>query len=319
MSKRYDRHVLTVGAEFRDNFQLDQSSYDIYDVYLDDQRDSQNSALFIQEDFSLSDRIRLVGGLRYDESTDFDGEVNPRAALIYSLPESLPGETVLKISHGQSFRAPNAYELYYDDGGFTNKAALRLEPETISTNEVILEHYFNPSLIGIFSVYDYEIDDLIEQSLDPADGLLIFANVGQIDARGISLALEGRWADSITGRVSYTSQVAEDAQTGTRLTNSPRNLIKVNLMVPLFDDRARAGLEVNYMSERSTWSGRYADSATRVNLTLTSKEFVPGLTASASFYNLLDEEYADPASQEHRQDMLPQLGRTYRVSLSYRF
>jgi len=319
LSRRFKRHVVTMGAEFRDSFRLDQMSYDIFDVFLDDQRDSTNSAMFVQEDFSLSKSIRLVGGLRYDSSSDFDGELNPRAALIYSLPASLPGDTVLKITHGRSFRAPNAFELYYDDGGFTNKAALTLEPESISTNEVILEHYFNPNLIGIFSLYDYKIDDLIEQALDPLDDLVVFANVGRIDASGASLALEGRWASRLTGRVSYSAQTAEDARTGTRLTNSPENMFKVNLMTPLFNDRLTAGLEISYVSERLSWAGTYADSATRVNLTLTSKEVVPGLRASASVYNLFDELYGDPASQDHSQPILPQPGRTYRISASYRF
>jgi iron complex outermembrane receptor protein len=319
LSKRFDRHVLTLGAEYRDNFQLDQKSLDIFDVYLDDQRDSNNAAVFLQEDFTLTDSLSLTGGLRYDDHKNFGSDVTPRVAIIYSLPDSLPGDTILKISHGDAFRAPNAYELYYDDGGFTNKGALVLEPERISTNEIILEHYFSDNIIGVISFYDYRIDDLIEQVTDPIDGLLVFSNVGRIDARGASLSLEGRWADWITGRVSYSSQTTEDARTGTTLTNSPRDLIKANMMVPLFDDRVTAGLEMQYISDRRTWSGRYADSATRVNLTLTSKDFVPGLSASASFYNLFDEQYGDPASQEHLQDILPQQGRAYRINLSYRF
>ena len=89
--------------------------------------------------------------------------------------------------------------------------------------------------------------------------------------------------------------------------------------MPLFNDRVTAGLEIQYTSKRLSWAGRYADSATRVNLTVTSKEFVAGLSVSASFYNLFDEQYRDPVSEEHLQDILLQQGRTYRVNLSYRF
>jgi outer membrane receptor protein involved in Fe transport len=46
---------------------------------------------------------------------------------------------------------------------------------------------------------------------------------------------------------------------------------------------------------------------------------------SASIYNLFDTDYADPASEEHVDDLgrrlvqIPQNGRNYRLKLTYRF
>ena len=56
-------------------------------------------------------------------------------ALIYN---PLPA-TTLKLLYGQAYRAPNAYELYYQDGGRTIEAPEHLDPETIQTWEFVAE------------------------------------------------------------------------------------------------------------------------------------------------------------------------------------
>jgi iron complex outermembrane receptor protein len=43
------------------------------------------------------------------------------------------------------------------------------------------------------------------------------------------------------------------------------------------------------------------------------------LTASASVYNVFNALYADPGSEEHRQDAIRQDGRSLAVRLGWRF
>ena len=56
-----------------------------------------------------------------------------------------------------------------------------------------------------------------------------------------------------------------------------------------------------------------------VNLTLFSQNLVKGLELSGGVYNLLDREYEDPATPRHKQDVIEQDGRAFRVKLTYRF
>jgi len=56
-----------------------------------------------------------------------------------------------------------------------------------------------------------------------------------------------------------------------------------------------------------------------VNFTLFSHNLINNLDLSASVYNLLDRHYSDPASQFHVQNIIEQDGRSFRVSLTYRF
>ena len=73
------------------------------------------------------------------------------------------------------------------------------------------------------------------------------------------------------------------------------------------------------MSARRTLAGAQAGSSMVANLTLLAPRIRGRFDVSASVYNLFDERYADPGSQEHRQDLIPRDGRNFRLKVSCRF
>jgi iron complex outermembrane receptor protein len=52
---------------------------------------------------------------------------------------------------------------------------------------------------------------------------------------------------------------------------------------------------------------------------LFTQNLIKNLDFSATVYNLLDEQYADPATHFHLQDQIPRDGRSFRLKLTYRF
>jgi len=73
------------------------------------------------------------------------------------------------------------------------------------------------------------------------------------------------------------------------------------------------------MSNRKTLAGRHTPGFFLTNVTLFSQHLVKGLEISASVYNLFDTHYGDPGAEEHRQDVIPQDGRSFRFKLTYGF
>ena len=310
------RHTLALGAEYRRNARQDQYNHDLdpYQLYLDDRRTSTNWALYAQDEIKVHQRVLVNVGLRHDQYDTFGGTTNPRAAVIYT-PASA---TTLKLLYGEAFRAPNAYELFWrqDALGKPNPA---LRPETNQTSELVVEQALGTAVRIGATVFTYRIDDLITQQTDPLDDLLVYNNVERIAARGLEVESEGRWSNGVTARSSWTWQHSENAATDERLTNSPAHVAQFLVRAPVTRRALSAGFEARYLSERLTISGGRVEPLFVANATLLALHRRSGLQVSASVFNIFDRRFADPASEEHRQDSIVQNGRSFRLNVVYRF
>ncbi len=311
-----ENHRISVGGEYRGNLGSSQSNYDLspYYPYLNDNRHSRTFGLFVQDEYRILKPLLLNVGVRYDNYDRFDS-VNPRASLIYQPTPT----TTFKLIYGRAFRAPNSYELYYDDGeSMMNNS--RLKPEKISTYEAVWEQYystvFNTTVSGFYS----RIDDLITQTeYSTSNPVLIFRNLDKVDSVGVELTLQGKWENGLQGRLSYSWQETTLVKTGERLSNSPQNMVKANVSIPLYKTLLFISPELQYASPRLTLAGNRTRDAVLVNVTLLSRDLVKGVEASASVYNLFDVSYGDPAGTGYRQDSIRQDGIDFRFKLTYRF
>jgi iron complex outermembrane receptor protein len=319
-SKRLlDKHMVVLGGEFRDNLDQDQAYYDIKNVHasqtFSSDEDSTSWAVFIQDDFKLLDNLVISAGLRYDDYSTFGGSTNPRVAVIYNPLE----KTTIKFLYGSAFRAPNAYELYYDDGLY-QKGNSDLDPEEIETYEVVLEQYIGDHFRTVLSGYYYELEDLIQQKIDPADDLAYFDNIGKVDAWGIEFEMEGKFHYGIASRISYTYQETENQETDDELANSPKHLAKLNITVPVWREKVFLGIEQQYTSSRKSYYGDEELGGFAVtNLTLFAQQLYQGLEVSASVYNLFDKKYDSVGGAEHLMTGIEQDDRNYRLKISYLF
>ncbi len=316
-SRLWSIHRVILGAEYTDNLRQDQKNYDAapsYALYLDDRRRSQIWAVYAQDEFAFPGiRNMLVNaGLRLDHYDTFNDTYNPRAALIYNPVEA----STFKILGGTAFRAPNVFELYYVSP--TNMSNPDLKPEKIQTGELVYEYRNEDHFRATATGYYYRIKDLINQT-EAMPGVTMFRNIDQVEARGLEVELEKKWASAAEGRISYTVQRAVDKQTGSTLTNSPGHLAKLNITVPLAGDVLFASIEEQHTGKRKTNAGDYARDFYSTNLTLYSRRLMKGFELSASVYNLFDVKYGDPVSSDLVQNTIQQDGRMYRVKLTYAF
>ncbi len=311
LSKRlWEKHLITVGAEYRDDFRQDKRVFDQHNTYTDIYANRQSHGLFVQGDFTLRTNLHLNGGVRYDKYGDFDAAFNPRLALIYHPFQP----STFKVLYGTAFRSPNFLEL--SDRRFQN-----IKPERITSYELVYEQGLGQHLRSSLSGFYNQMDDLIVFSGGN------FANVNA-ETRGMELALEGNWSGGLRSRASYTLQQTENQSSSQAFPDSPTHLFKFNLSVPLVKEKLFASLEYQFTSSRDTEftsgagvgvPGVDAAGFGVVNFTLFSQNLVKNLELSASVYNLLDQAYSDPATRFHVQDQLPRDGRTFRLKLTYRF
>jgi iron complex outermembrane receptor protein len=309
------RTVLTVGAEYRDNYRQAQKTYspEPPTVWFDTERSSHRLGVFAQNELTLFTPLILYTGVRHDWYDTFGTATSPRIGVIYN-----PGEaTTLKFLLGRAFRAPNEYELHY--GSRIYKLNPGLGPERIETIELAVEHRIGNSLRLTASGYRNQITDLITLERDPADDLLVFRNVGRIDSDGLELGLSWNRGRTMTADLSATWQATADHETGAALTNSPRRMAKLRLVAPLSKDRLSAGMDAHYVRARGTLAGAEAKEYVLTNLTLLAPRLFQRFETSASVYNLFATKYGHPGSEEHAQDIIQQDGRSFRVKATLRF
>jgi iron complex outermembrane receptor protein len=306
---------LSVGAEFRDNFQQDQGNYDVkpFAQYFSDSRTSNVASLYAQDEIRLRTNLILNIGLRYDHYSTFGGTTNPRAALIYNPWET----TTFKFLYGQSFRAPNMFELYYDAPG--NQANPSLRPETVKTAELVWEQYLPRNLVLAVTGFDYPIRHLISQRVDPASGSAFYANAGSLNLRGLDFAISRSVPGGLGGRLSYSFQEATYATTRMAVTNSPKHLIQASLSVPVVRRKLFASMDLQYVSKRATLAGPYAVAYVVPNFTLFHRSVSEKWEFSASLYNAFNQRYADPAGNGLAENEIVQDGRTFRIKVGYTF
>lgn len=318
VSTAWSGQKLMAGVETRQDLERRIFNYDAlpYLSRIDKNPKKRTYALYLQDEITLNEQLILNAGIRHDHDSESGNSTNPRLAMIYKAQP----ETTLKLMYGTAFRAPNAYERYYDFGFVLNPD---LKSERIKTTELAIEHLFREDLRGTASLFSYKIDNLIGLTTLPGGGLS-FQN-SNMEARGLELEAERVWTDDSRLKGSISWQRAKSSDTGEWLSNSPRRLAKLNYTTPVFGDAARLGLEMQFVSARLNTLGNQVGGHGIANLTLGSHKFAKNLEVYASVYDLFDRRHADPASDEH-YDSIPrslesiqQDGRNFRVNMTYKF
>jgi outer membrane receptor protein involved in Fe transport len=300
---------LTVGAEYRSDTRADYHSFDAGATSFQGNFPFDVASFYLQDEFQVTPSLAVTAGLRHDHYSTTGSSTNPRAAIVFN---PTPSSTA-KLLYGRAFRAPNIYETRYGTGANPD-----LEAERIETIEAIWEQRLSPSFFGTISLYQSRITDLIDQTVDPADGVFQFQNVGAALARGAELGFTARFAGGLSGYASYAYQKAQDGPGGAELTNSPDQAVKLGVSCPLVGPLRISG-ELLYERGRLTVQDSRTASYFLSNLTLSVDPGQLPVRVLAQVRNLFDVDYGTPGGFQHRQAAIGQDGRNYALRLEYRF
>lgn len=311
----FKRHKVAFGTEFRQDIRQQQINYDLqpYFLYFDSHRSARVGALYFQDKYFMRKNLSLVVGLRSDWYASYGNALSPRAGLHFNPTPN----TDLKANYSWAFRAPNDYEAFYA-GNNSNTANPALKPERIRSLEVDVKRRFGKTYYVSGAGFLNQIDDLIAPSIDPLTGHLLYLNSTPVQTKGIEYELGAKWPGGLEGSISHSIQHTRDVLTDVDLANSPRQLAKVNLSVPLAQRKLFASVDAQYTSRTRTVAQTELGGFLVVNLTVFSRKITEKLDFSGGFYNLLDKRYADSAGLEHVQVSIPQDGRSFRIKLNYR-
>lgn len=308
-------HKLMVGLEYQNNSRIDQYSEELGppNLRIDIPGSGWRAGVYVQDEWSLNDRLTATVGLRVDDNNVVRAELSPRLGLIWNASTT----TTVKALYGRAHRAPNAYERDYDNHGYTHTGNPGLKGETIDTVELVLDHQLTPDASVRASIYRWKLKDLIVQEVNPESGLLQFRSGSDVTADGIELSgsQTWRWGGHLRGSLTYQDAVSES---GFPRNSAPKWLGKLNFSTPLFDSGVQMGAELQYTGRRHGPAGYDMGGYWLSNLHFSKLMWTKGLTLSAGIYNLFNERYEHPLAVSW-SPAVEQDGRSVRLMATYSF
>ena len=133
------------------------------------------------------------------------------------------------------------------------------------------------------------------------------------------MEVTGNLPADLSGRASYSHTRTIDSASGLPPPNSPANLVKFNLSMPLLRKRLSVAADGQYTGSVTTLAGNTLGGFSVLNATVTAHIFGKHADISASAYNFLNKRYSFPGRPEDPEDSLVQDGTTFRVKLTYRW
>lgn len=155
---------------------------------------------YVQLDHGLLDeRLRLVGAVRYDDHTNYSGQLSPKASAVYSLTP----EHKIRAGYNRAFKSPTILENYLlisqilrgNRNGYTIRNAEGevvstidpLEPEEVNAIEIGYKGAISRRLFVDAVIYNSWYRNFISpltQVANPAQGTIGYTADGQVVAAG---------------------------------------------------------------------------------------------------------------------------------------
>lgn len=258
-------------------------------------RADQDSA-YVQFQWAALASLNFTAGLRYDDHAQYGDKTLGQVAAAWSLND---GDTVIRASWGQGFRAPGLYELYSEYGNLT------LQPEEFDAWEVGVQQAFgDKASIGV-TYFNRVADNEIRYfgctgAPDPlcsVNGVArwgYYTNVQKTEAQGIEVSgkIAITPAFQIAANYTWTEALnASGANKGKHLTRRPEHMANLSADYA-FSSGLKMGVAVRYAGEAFTNDGNTAalEEYTLVDLRV-SYPVNDNLEVYARVENLFDEEY----------------------------
>ena len=278
------------------------------------------AGIYAQDEWRITDSLMLNVGLRLDQHHMISKlQLHPRVGLIWDIAPTL----TTKLLYGSAFRAPNVFERDYSFPNSNVPNSTNSE-ELIQSYEAIAEWRPGDGVKLLGTVFHNHLEKVLNQdAVQGSPTYLEYVNTGEFHTYGFEVGGEKRWDNNRLLKLTWTHNYVRDEilNGGSWANDSPKNLVKLHYVEPLFDDQLRLGFEELFVDQRRTYGNNIAPSYHLFNINLALTKPVYGFQASLTVYNVLDQHYRilGGGGIEHVQDTLAMDGRTVRFRLEYGF
>jgi outer membrane cobalamin receptor len=183
--------------------------------------DRRNNGLYASEQYAVTSRIYLAGGVRYQHSSTFGDEWAPRGAVTFRLPQAV----FFHVSGSRGIKEPALIENFAQEGFYVGNPSLK-PAKTDSFEAGLSREWWGRRLRTNAAWFRNSFNDLIvfDFSKRPAS----WSNIDRSWARGVELSANLRALRLVEVRGEYTrlgTRVVASAsgQVGQELLRRPHN------------------------------------------------------------------------------------------------
>ncbi|WP_144391882.1 TonB-dependent receptor plug domain-containing protein [Pleionea sediminis] len=238
---------------------------------------------FFSHEIRFYPSLRIDVGVHFDDYNSVGRYYSFRTALSYDFSSN----SIIRLLYGESFRAPNSWEL---NGGFFLNGNENLEPETIQTYEATFDKVWQNVWQLHTSVFYYETENTIR-----TNELETFINGPGIEGYGFEVELNYRsnqWRGY--GSISYND--VRNSLDESRVAFSAEESLKLGLSHLITDDW-HVSVELKHYGDRlnPAEEANKQPSFTLVNAKVGDWVIAGKWKVDFSIKNVFDESYEHPA------------------------
>lgn len=280
---------------------MDNDGYSDYGGFITDELSSASARTnyaYLQDQFSVGERVFGTAGVRLDDRDDFGTEVTWRLTGVYRY---LPTGTRFNASAGTGFRAPSLFELYgYTPNNFGSayRGNPDLDPEKSFGWEIRVEQAWLSDRVQLGATwFSNDIENLIETVYDSSFNSTP-ENINEVQLQGVEAYLALQPLARLSMRIDYTFTDADVSDNSDRpLLRRPRNKASADIVYTATRNTT-LDLGADYVGERKDVdrvSAAVIDAPayTVFNASVTYT-VNPALRLEGRINNLLDKNY-EPA------------------------
>jgi outer membrane receptor for ferrienterochelin and colicins len=277
---------------------------------------------YVQDQYSVNDRLTVTAGVRYDSYDDVGAATSPRVAAVYQLSD----RQTLKVQFARAFRPPTFLETATKNNPIVVGSA-NIESEFIDNYE--LGYIYNDGVTtGRVTSYFADLHNLIV--VDPSSSPGTYVNAGEVHVYGLELEYARQFGHQFKLDSNLSLSDAENALDKTTVADVARVTGNLGLLYRPGGSYTYA-LQYHYVGDRKRAAGDPRSDLggyQTVDVTASADDIgMSGLSARLGVYNLFDDKVVYPAPlvsfggaviPSYPEDY-PRPGREYWLQMQYAF
>jgi len=307
-----EKQLLTSGIEYLTE------SLSTYMFSEGDDFSSDSYTAYIQHDYTVTDDLNLVSGLRWDKHSNYGGNLSPKISVKYNPFRNAS----LRATYATGFRSPSLKELHtnWDHlGMFQIIGNPNLNPEKSQTFSVTADYGTNKVYVSA-NVFYNNIKDKLNLYWNAANDTVYYRNADKQFIRGVELSAKVSPFDNFRIQAGYTFTDDGYKENGKNLSPTRPHSATLRMDYTLFSGNYKTFIGINakflskvevYTEEEENLYYKIIYPAYAMWRLHISEQYKDKITLSAGINNLFD--YTAPVNSFYAP-VSP--GRTYFVNLS---